>query len=60
LCTVGAIFRTTTRFDREKGAELDFIVAPVCIVNLAGLFDEVEKGKVVECFEFFEFHEVFR
>ncbi len=56
LCAVGAVFGAPAGFDGEEGAELDFGLGPVLLVDFTGFLDEIEEGEGVEVLEFREGH----
>jgi hypothetical protein len=56
LRTVGAILGATTSFDTEEGAELHLVLWPVGLMDFSRFLDQIEKGEIVELFEFFVLH----
>jgi hypothetical protein len=54
LGAVGAILAAAAGFDAQEGAKLDFVIAPMMEVDVAGLLDKVKKRLGIELFEAFK------
>ena len=57
LSTVGTVLAATAGLDAQEGAELDLAVWPVCLVDSAGLLNEIKKRQVVVAVEIVVSHE---